>query len=123
MDVYGADGHHLLSVSLGEGAQQEGDQMVQLTNLLLVVILQGVLISLLQPAEGRGDLQSELVPRARPPGARLLLRLVDRGRRAGAHAALPVFAIHWQLRVRRLEACVCMQGRILDTRLPLCSDV
>ena len=42
--VDGADGHHLLAVPLGQVPQQQGDQVVQLTNLLLVVVLQGVFI-------------------------------------------------------------------------------
>ena len=42
--VDSADGHHLLAVPLGQVPQQQGDQVVQLTNLLLVVVLQGVFI-------------------------------------------------------------------------------
>ena len=43
---------HLLSLSLVEGAKEAGDEHVELPDLLLVVILQGVLVALLQPREG-----------------------------------------------------------------------
>lgn len=39
MHVDGADGHDLLPVALGERAQQQRDQVVQLGDLLLVIVL------------------------------------------------------------------------------------
>ena len=56
VDVDGADGHDFLAVALGQGAQEEGDQVVELGNLLLVVVLDGVLVALLQLAEGDPNL-------------------------------------------------------------------
>ena len=56
MDVDGADGHDLLAVALGQRPQEQGDQIVQLGDLLLVVILNGVLVSLLQLAESHTHL-------------------------------------------------------------------
>ena len=45
--VDGADGHDLLPVALGQRAQQQRDQVVQLRDLLLVVVLDCVLVALL----------------------------------------------------------------------------
>ena len=47
MDVDGADGHDLLPVALGQRAQEQGDEVVQLGDLLLVVVLYGILVALL----------------------------------------------------------------------------
>ena len=52
MDIDGADGHHLLPFSFGQGAKQEGDEAVQLVDLLFVVILQSILVALFQSMEG-----------------------------------------------------------------------
>ena len=59
--VDGADGHDLLPVALGEAAQEEGDEVVELRDLLLVVVLDGVLVALLQFAEGDADLGGKIV--------------------------------------------------------------
>ena len=45
VNVNSADGHHLLSLSLGETPQQQGDQFVKSGDLLFVIILQSVLVS------------------------------------------------------------------------------
>ena len=42
----------LLAVALAEVAKEEDDKSVELRDLLLVVVLQGVLVALLQPVEG-----------------------------------------------------------------------
>ena len=44
--------HHLLPLALVEGAKEAGNEHVELPDLLLVVVLQRVLVTLLQPREG-----------------------------------------------------------------------
>ncbi len=51
MDVNGTDSHDPLSVSLGQISQEQVDERVQLVHLLLVVVLDGCLISFLEPGE------------------------------------------------------------------------
>ena len=47
---------YFLPIPFVEVAQQERDEVVELGNLLLVIILQRILETLLQPREGRADL-------------------------------------------------------------------
>ena len=58
------DGVHLLPLALVEGAEEAGDEHVQLPNLLLVVILQSILVSLLQPSKGSAHLNNENLKRS-----------------------------------------------------------
>jgi len=50
--VNGTDCHDLLSVSRRQLVDQHADELVQLLNLLLVVVLEGVLIALLKTGKG-----------------------------------------------------------------------
>ena len=54
--VDGANGHDLLPVPFGERAKKKGDQIVELSNLFLVIVLDGVLVALFKFAEGDADL-------------------------------------------------------------------
>ena len=54
--VDGANGHDLLPVPFGERTEKKGDQIVELSNLFLVVVLDGVLVALFKFAEGDADL-------------------------------------------------------------------
>ena len=56
VDVNGADGHDFLPVPFGERAQQESDEVVKLSDLFLVVVFDGVLVALLELAEGDAHL-------------------------------------------------------------------
>ena len=47
---------NFLSVSFAQIAQEQGDEVVELSNLLLVVVLDGVFVALFQFAEGDPDL-------------------------------------------------------------------
>ena len=55
MHINGTDGHDVLTVSLGEVTQQHGDEVVELLDLLLVVVLEGVLVAFFQPTKRHVD--------------------------------------------------------------------
>ena len=49
-----ADGHDLLPVALGQRAQEQRDQVVQLRDLLLVVVFDRIFVALLNEFKDRG---------------------------------------------------------------------
>ena len=51
---------YLLPIPFVEVAQQQRDEVVELSDLLLVIILQRILKTLLQPREGRADLNQDI---------------------------------------------------------------
>ena len=67
--------HHLLPLALVEGPKEAGDEHVELPDLLLVVVLQRVLVTLLQPREGCAHLMLVLKTEKTELRVRLFLRL------------------------------------------------
>lgn len=58
MDIDGADGHDLLTITVCELSDQQGDEGVKLGYLFPIVLLKGIIIALINAGKGHIDIRS-----------------------------------------------------------------